>query len=127
MAAETHDNRVRVLSSVNVLLGLWLIVFPWIVGAPGPNVATSGIAAGVLTLLFAVLRFARKHSTGMSWANVLIGAWTMMTPWAFGENSADIRTFNYVVVGLLIVAMEAYSLTSSATQSNRRQRETGPR
>jgi hypothetical protein len=127
MTTQVHDNRVRVLSGVNALLGLWLIASPWILGAPGPHVARSGMAVGLLTLAFAVVRFSRKHSAAMSWINVLLGAWTMMAPWVLQETSADIRTFHYIIVGALIAAMEAYSLTSSTTQSNRRQSETGPR
>lgn len=122
-----HDTRVRLLSSVNALLGLLLILFPWIVGAPGPRVGTNGIAVGVVVLISAGVRFAQKHTNTMSWTNVLLGAWTVMSPWVLGQYSGDFRTWNYVIVGVLIVAIEAYSLTSSTTQPNWRQSKTGRR
>jgi hypothetical protein len=122
-----HESRVRALSATNAVLGVWLIISPWVVGAPGQSVATSGIVAGVLTFIFAIVRFARKHTAVMSWANVLVGAWTVMSPWIFGEASGDFRTWNYVIVGVLIVLIEAYSLTSSSTQPNWRQSQSGRR
>lgn len=122
-----HESRVRILSVVNALLGVWLVVTPWVIGAPARSVATSGIVAGILIFAFAALRFARKHTAVMSWANVLLGAWTAMAPWVLAEPTGDIRTSNYIVVGMIVALIEAYSLTSSATQPNWRQGETGRR
>jgi SPW repeat len=128
MAAEsTHDARVRVLSGINALLGLWLIVTPWIIGAPHENAAINGMTVGALTSIFALVRFGRKHTSILSWINLLLGAWLAMAPWVLGEPSGDARTWNYVIVGMLIAAMETYSLTSTTTQPNWRQSETGPR
>jgi len=122
-----HDSRVRLFSGVHALLGLWLIVSPFIVGAPGRSVATSGMAVGVLIVILAGVRLAYKRTATMSWGMVLLGAWTVMSPWVFDQHTGDARTWNYVIVGLIVAAMAAYSLTSSATQPNWRQRETGRR
>jgi hypothetical protein len=128
MASElTHNRRVRLFEGVSGLLGLWLIVSPLVVGAPGRSVARSGIAVGVLILVFAVVRVAYKHTTAMGWITVLLGAWTIMSPWVLGQTSGDFRTWNYILVGVIVAAMEAYSLTSSTTQPNWRQGQTGRR
>jgi hypothetical protein len=50
-----------------------------------------------------------------------------MSPWVLGQTSEDFRTWNYVLVGVIVAAMEAYSLTSSSTQPNWRQNQTGRR
>jgi hypothetical protein len=123
----THERRVRLLSGISALLGLWLIASPWIVGAPGPSVANSGMAVGALILIASLVRFVLKRTVVLSWGMMLLGGWTMMSPWVLGQELGNFRTFNYVVVGLLVVVMGAYSLTSSATQPNWRQRETGRR
>ena len=123
----THERRVRLFSGANGLLGAWLIAFPWIVGAPGPRVANSGIAVGVLVILLAIVRFSQKRSAIASWGTLLLGAWTAMSAWVFNEDSGDFRTWNYVIVGIILAVLQAYSLTSSATQPNWRQRETGRR
>jgi hypothetical protein len=122
-----HDRRIRVFEGVSALLGLWLIVAPFAIGAPGESVARSGMIVGVLILILAAIRFTYKHTAAMSWGMVVLGAWTIMSPWVLRQTSGDFRTWNYVLVGLIVVAMEAYSLTSSTTQPNWRQSQTGRR
>jgi hypothetical protein len=123
----THDRRIRVFESASALLGLWLIVAPFVVGAPGQQVATSGMIGGMLILIAAGIRFIYKHTAAVGWGMVLLGAWTIMSPWVLGETSGDVRTWNYILVGVIVVALEAYSLTSSTTQPNWRQSQTGRR
>src|SRR3954469_23371406 len=53
---QTHNTRVRLLSGIQALLALWLIACPWVIGDPGRDVARSGIAVGVVTLLLAMAR-----------------------------------------------------------------------
>lgn len=122
-----HERRVRLLDGLVALLGLWLIVSPYIVGAPGRNVATSATVVGVLTLILAIIRMAYRHTTAVGFGIAALGAWTIMCPWVFRETSGDFRTWNYILAGMLIAALEAYSLTSSATQPNWRQSQTGRR
>jgi SPW repeat-containing protein len=124
---STHDRRVRVFEGASALLGLWLIVSPFVVGAPGPSVARSGMLVGALILVLAAVRLLYKHTAAMSWGIVLLGAWTIMSPWVLGQSTGDFRTWNYILVGVIVAGLEAYSLTSSTTQENWRQRETGPR
>jgi len=82
---------------------------------------------GALILVLAAVRLLYKHTAAMSWGIVLLGAWTIMSPWVLGQTTGDFRTWNYILVGVIVAGLEAYSLTSSTTQENWRQRETGPR
>jgi hypothetical protein len=50
-----------------------------------------------------------------------------VSPCVLGEEQACSRSWNYVIVGVLLALIEAYSLTSSTTQLNWRQRESGQR
>jgi hypothetical protein len=125
--SSTHDQRVRVFEGASALLGLWLIVSPFVLGSPGPSVARSGMLVGALILVLAAVRLLYKHTAAMSWGIVLLGAWTIMSPWVLGQTTGDFRTWNYILVGVIVAGLEAYSLTSSTTQENWRQRETGPR
>jgi SPW repeat-containing protein len=122
-----HEKRVRLLDGANAVLGLWLIVSPFVIGAPGQNVATGGIVVGVLVLLLAIARVTYKRTVAVGLSMALLGAWTIMSPYVLGSTSPDFRTFNYVIVGIIIAGLEAYSLTSSVTQPNWRQRQSGPR
>ncbi len=122
-----HEKRVRLFDGANVVLGLWLIVAPFVIGAPGQRVATSGMVVGLLVLLLAIVRIVFKHTMVIGLLLVLLGAWTIMSAFVLGETSPDFRMFNYVIVGIVIAGLEAYSLSSSAAQPNWRQKQTGRR
>jgi hypothetical protein len=66
---------VSLSSAVIALLALWLVVCPWIIGAPGPRIASTGIVCGILILICSGVRFAYRHTAAMSWINALLGAW----------------------------------------------------
>ena len=115
MRPNTSNRRVISASSaVIALLAAWLIVTPWMIGAPGARVATNGIICGALILTCSWIRFAYRHTSALSWINALVGAWVIGAAWVFGENSADVRTWNYSIVGVVVALLEAISLTSSA-------------
>ena len=105
---------VGVSSAVIALLGLWLVISPWTLGAPGPRVATSGVICGALILVCSAIRFAHRHTSAMSWINALLGAWTIGAAWVFNENSGDVHTWSYTIVGIVVAGLETLSLTSSA-------------
>jgi hypothetical protein len=104
---------VSVTSGIVVLLGLWLIASRWVIGAPGPNVATNAVVCGALVAVCGGIRFSRR-TAAMSWVNALLGAWTVAAPWIFGQHSGDIHTWNYTLTGIAIAGLETLSLTSSA-------------
>jgi hypothetical protein len=105
---------VSISSAVIALLGLWLIVSHWVLGAPGPKIATSGVICGVIILICSGIRFAYRHTSLMSWINALAGAWILGAAWIFNENSPDVRTWSYTIAGAVIACLEVISLTSSA-------------
>jgi SPW repeat len=122
-----HERRVRIFEIISAVLGLWLMVAPTVIGAPGQRVARVGLAVGALIVILAVIRYLFKHTVVISFAIALLGAWTIMSPWVLEQTSADYRTWNYILVGILVAAVETYSLTSSTTQPNWRQNQTGRR
>jgi hypothetical protein len=110
---------VRASSIAVALLGLWLIIAPWILGAPGPRVATSGIICGGLILVCSTIRFSYRRTSAMSWINALLGAWTIGAASVFGENSGTVQTWNYTIVGIVIAGLETLSLSSSAMRPHK--------
>ena len=120
MSIDKQTRPVVSASSVAVaLLGLWLIIAPWILGAPGPRVATSGIICGGLILVCSAIRFSYRRTSAMSWINALLGAWTIGAASVFGENSGTVQTWNYTIVGIVIAGLETLSLSSSAMRPHK--------
>ena len=86
----------------NLVLGLWLVLSPWILGFSGTSSATwnavlLGLAVGLLSLL---------HLQGgplwEEWANVVLGVWLILSPWILGFSGEADATWNAVIVGLLV-------------------------
>ena len=105
---------ISLSSAVVAVLGLWLVITPWAIGAPGPRVALNGVICGVLILVCSGIRFAYRHTSALSWINALLGAWVIGAAWVFNESGVDVHTWNYTIVGVVIALLEAMSLSSSA-------------
>jgi uncharacterized membrane protein len=94
--------------SVNVVLGLWMLISPWVLAfqaqtTPMWNSVILGIliAAVALYALFQV--FAWEE-----WANAVFGAWLVISPWVLGFSG--VAMLNAVIVGALVLALALWAL-----------------
>ena len=91
MATYDHDIRehspqVKTASSMNALLGAWLIITPWVLdfAATSGAMAWNNIIVGVAVLACGWSRVRGPHvRVGLSWTNVALGAWTVLSPLVF--------------------------------------------
>jgi hypothetical protein len=111
---QSHTSRMRVLSAVSMLLGAWLVIAPIVLAIPAGPFAWSGALAGVLIVIFSVVRFLSRHTAALSWGSAVIGAWVVMSPWVFDYLTAGFRTWSYVLAGGVVAVIAILSLTSSA-------------
>ncbi len=101
--------QVRAASGINVLLGAWLIASPWIYGYTGlPGAFWNSIVVGALILIFAAGRFSTPMA-GASWANVLLGLWTIASPWIFGYTGNSSAFWNSIILGILVTILAGWS------------------
>jgi hypothetical protein len=120
ITSHDHSKQVRIASGVNGVLGLWLIISPWVYGFAATNVAITwnSIIAGVVIALCGFMRVrSPRENTGLSWTNLLLGTWTALSPWIFGYFDGG-RLWNSVLIGLAVVVLAIWS--GSATASDRR-------
>ena len=74
--ARDYTVQARTASGVNILLGVWLIVSPWVFDFSGRSAALSSITLGALIALLASIRLASLHnSAGLSGINLLLAFW----------------------------------------------------
>jgi hypothetical protein len=106
---------------VNFLLGFWLVVSPWILGftemkyAPG-----NAYVVGVIIAVAGASALVAFHEWE-EWVNITLGLWIFATPWLleFGTLSfaaeaqaAFAATWNFIIVGLLVTGLAAWSTYS---------------
>ena len=88
------------LSGINSVLGIWLIISPFILGFAGNSVAEwNDIASGVAVALLAL--------GGASWVNVFMGIWLIISPFVLGFAGEPTLLWNNVILGALVGTVAA--------------------
>lgn len=115
----------RATAVINLILGLWVFVSPWIYGAAGnPNSWNSWIL-GFLVALFALIRLANPiGAKWLGWVNMVLGAWLFVSPWVYAYTLNTGRFINSLCAGILIFVLSIIgasahhtNLTQSPTHS----------
>lgn len=95
---------------VNLILGLWMIVSPWVLkhqaeANPTWNAVIVGIiiALAALVALFQVMAWEE-------WANVVLGVWLVISPWVLGFSGLGAAMWNAVIVGIVVAALALWTL-----------------
>ena len=107
----TPVTQTKSASGINVLLGCWLIVSPWIFSYAGNQGGMwNSIVAGIIVLLVAANRiYSPRSGVTLSWLNLLLGLWTIASPWIYGYYDNPAAMWDCVAVGIAIVAMASWS------------------
>ena len=95
---------------VNVILGIWAFVTPWVIGhRPGPVVIANYVIVGILITFFAcsALVTFRAWQEGI---NMALGAWLLVSPWVLGFSAIASMMWSAVVIGVLVAICSAFAL-----------------
>ncbi len=88
---------------VNVVLGIWLIISPFVLGfAQFRTAEWNNIISGIAAVVFAL--------AGFSALNVLLGIWVVVSPFVLNFSGSQTLLWNNVVVGALIMIFAIVSL-----------------
>lgn len=123
--AAGHDElqRARWASAGNVLAGLWLILAPFILNFEGADTAQwNHIIVGAAVLVLAAIRaFNPDERESLSWMNVVLGLWMIVSPFLLGYANVNDAQTNSLITGVVILALAAFS----AYETNEAHREEG--
>lgn len=97
--------QVRIANSIAILAGLWLIVSNLVLIDPvAATPPWNQAILGLIVLLISGYRLARPLGTaGMSWMNVLIGIWLIVSPFVWGYTWAPEHMWEDIVLGVVLV------------------------
>lgn len=101
----------QTFSGLNVLVGIWLLAAPWVLGyGEVPTALWNDRIVGGATLLFAGIRvFAPARVAFFSWLNVVLGIWLVASPFVlqYGEGFVlrNVAFWNDLLSGLAIIAL----------------------
>jgi hypothetical protein len=113
--------QARVASGVNIVLGVWLIASPWVFGYSGRSPVLNSAFVGALIAMFAVIRLAASHdSAGVSGMSLLLGFWTIVSPWASGYAANKAAVANNIMVGVFVMAFAIWSARAAVSEAKPR-------
>jgi hypothetical protein len=90
-------------SWINVILGIWLIVSPWVLGftASGPDATWNSVILGIAVLILAYLG-ATTDSAVPCWWNIVLGIWLVISPYVLRFNGTPRAEPNTMAFGVII-------------------------
>ena len=100
----------------NWLLGIWLCISPWALRFDlEPTATQTAVITGILIIVAEVVTLS-VYRAWEEWINVILGAWLVICPWVLGLGVLAATT-NFVVVGLLVLALAFYEIWGVRRQS----------
>lgn len=113
---------VRGLSSINFLIGVWLIISPYILGYTTSSSKWNQTILGIVVLILSGIRFLVPRATWASFLNGIAGLWMIVAPFILSYDRS-IAYWNEIVFGIL-VALIAFSNSSIYPAHHRHHRTT---
>ena len=95
---------------LNLLIGIWLFISPWVMGFAGSNAGADWNAwiLGAAIVVFSAIAV----SLPQAWEeviNILLGIWMVISSWVLGVTSRAAES-NAVIVGLLLILLAAWAM-----------------
>jgi hypothetical protein len=95
-------------------LGIWLCISPWVLHFDlEPTATRAAVITGFVLILTEAVTLS-VFRAWEEWLNVALGAWLIAAPWILAVPDAA-ATVNFVVVGLLVVALALYEIRQSGS------------
>ncbi|CAA7620699.1 SPW repeat protein [Magnetospirillum sp. UT-4] len=94
---------------VNLALGLWLFVSPWVLGYTGlAGAATNSWILGIAVAAVATAALI-SYAQWEEWLNAVFGLWLLVSPWVIGfvgTGEASVAPlWNHVLVGVAVAVL----------------------
>ncbi len=100
---------------LNLIIGAWLFVSPWIYGiTSNAGAAWDYWIVGGLIFLIATWAMIAPRVTGDEWANTVLGAWMFVSPWVFGFALVAGAAWNAWILGAAVVILALWALPAAA-------------
>lgn len=124
-AGGTNTAQVQTASGLNILVGLWLVIAPWVLGySEQSNAVWNQVGVGVVIAALASFRvFAPRQWESLSWINFVLGLWLVIAPFVLTYNetgNTQAILWNDIISGLIVLSLAAWSAIATSKSSSRR-------
>src|ERR1051325_464116 len=115
--ALKHREQVATASGLDVLAGIWLLISPFVLLFHNiHSAAWNNVILGIVIGVLALYRFVKPaEGVGVSWLNVILGIWVLISPWVLRFSGYHTATVNNVVMGIIVIILAAWSALATGT------------
>jgi hypothetical protein len=106
---DANIGRQRWQDWVNLLLGIWLFVSPWIFGFSADAHSWNFWIIGVAFFVFGVAAL-NTRQLWEEWVNLVLGVWMIISPWVLGYSATAAARDDAVIVGIVVAALSIWVL-----------------
>ncbi len=93
----------------NLILGAFLFFSPWIFGFGAGHASQNAYVSGIVIAVLAIAALA-AFAVWEEWLNLIVGLWTLVSPWVLGFYGDKTPMTVHVVVGILVAVLAAVEL-----------------
>jgi hypothetical protein len=107
----------RTASILNIIAGLWLIIAPfWMGFYTTPGALWNNLIVGIVVTILALIRATNPAgNVGLSWINLLLGLWLIVSPFfvEYGQLVVPVRMD--VILGIIVAVLALWSALATPT------------
>lgn len=111
---------------VNMAVGAWLLLSPWILGTTlvtGEAAQTASANAwvlGIIVAAFGLWALSDPRNSAPEWGNTLAGLWLFISPWALGfYGMAMSQSWNQWIAGAIVFVLAIWTALGLQGQTRR--------
>jgi hypothetical protein len=110
------SSNAKLCDVANLILGVFLLVSPWIFGFEAGHLSQNAVICGIIIAVLAIAALA-AFAVWEEWLNLIVGVWTLISPWVLGFQENRTAMTVHVVVGVLVAILAAVEIWMTQTPS----------
>jgi hypothetical protein len=97
---------------LNLFLGIWLFVSPWLLGYSNVEAAAGNSWIFGIAVAAVAGSALANPAQWQEWVNLVLGAWLLISPWALGFSFHGAATWNHAIVGIVVGVAALWAATT---------------
>jgi hypothetical protein len=119
-ANVNYTSQAKATSGINLLLGAWLVASPWIFAYSTLSAAAwDSVVVGALIFIIGLTRVVSLVGPLLARVNVVLGLWTIASPWIFAYANGEPAMWNSVAVGIAVTILALWSANATVLRNRR--------
>ena len=104
------DREDSAINGVNAVLGVILLISPWLIGFEAEQMATwTAIIGGAVIAAMAVAAFMRL-AEWEEWTNLVAGLCVVASPWLIGFTAVARAAWTHIIIGAVVALLAAIEI-----------------